>query len=110
MRKRKKRVKKKPTKVCGYCQFFYLSEDKEMIEAQRGRIKRYVQHRECSVTKSKVNKDTEACKKFQRAKYFWCKRENNWINMDVCLHRRKIEQEGCVRCRQGKYIEEVIYG
>lgn len=38
---------------------------------------------------------------------FWCCRNTERIHTEVCIHRRENEQEGCIRCQQGKFVKEL---
>jgi len=37
---------------------------------------------------------------------FWCCRNTERIHTEVCIHRQEDEKEGCIRCRQGKFVKK----
>ena len=37
---------------------------------------------------------------------FWCNRRDQFIHVPVCVHRQKMEVEGCVSCAQGSVIKQ----
>ena len=90
--------KKKKKERCTYC-IVYNSISNYTI-GERGVIEKL-----CPVLKENVTKNTEACDKFELAKYFWCVKCENWLEIIVCISRQNKKKEGCQRCRQGKIIQ-----
>lgn len=97
----------KNKKTCKYCKHFDTATKREQILEEEGRYTLTQNIRECPVKNNKVNEKDEACENFITADYFWCDKDNNRLKIIMCLARRERNDDGCVRCRQGKLIEEI---
>lgn len=95
--------RKKVNKPCKYCATFLKSEVKR-VETDRGST---AMGRICNVTGQEIQADTEACENFILGRSFWCNKEDNWIYIVACIHRRKREYPGCLRCKQGSAINKL---
>ena len=98
--------KKKKKERCGYCITYNGISGYKLGEW--GIIEKL-----CPVLKENVTKNTEACDKFELAKYFWCVKCENWLEIIVCISRQNKKKDGCARCKQGKivgYLVEVYGG
>ena len=92
--------------VCGYCTQFRLAGLRgSNTESENSEV---IQSRKCKVKKELVREDDNACEAFEMNQYFWCIKSNAWLDFRVCLNRQEKEVEGCVRCKQGKHIKEIL--
>jgi len=96
-----KKSKKKKGMVCKYCKFFFDS-DKRRLEREGGTL---LDYRICKKIGKEVMDLSEGCEEFELNPLFWCNKWDCWLNIIMCSSRRKREEEGCVRCRQGTLIE-----
>ena len=92
--------------ICEYCTHFRLaglrgakteSEDAEIVHS-----------RKCKIKKELVRANDTACKEFEMYHNFWCIKTIAWLDFRICLNRQEKQVEGCVRCKQGKYIKEIL--
>jgi len=99
---RKKKVKKRDA-ICKYCKLFQSSDDRRLIKDGTSLI----DYRKCPKAKKEVSDLAEACDQFEMNQVFWCIKWDCWLDVRVCVSRRKKEGEGCVRCSQGRIIGEI---
>lgn len=50
-----------------------------------------------------------ACDTFIMNEFIWCSKNEQWVDVIVCLNRQIKYREGCVRCRQGKHVEDAYH-
>lgn len=50
-----------------------------------------------------------ACSDFIMREFIWCNKNDQWLDVIACLSRQSKYREGCVRCRQGKHVEDAYY-
>jgi len=86
---------------CHYCKTFRSVENKlRRKESINGRKYYY---RFCKNKGEEVQSDSEVCKDFRPAEYFWCKKDANWMHVIACLNRT-------YRCKQKKDVLDAIRG
>lgn len=91
---------------CKYCENWLLASKRRVeIGISEGKVTKF---RFCQLKKMEVTASTKACGKFTLSKYFWCSRNSNRINVNVCFHRQKMREEGCVRCKQGREVKKLL--
>jgi hypothetical protein len=99
---RKKKEKKPIVGICGYCKYFREADSKSAnVEAEGSKT---VHSRKCVLKKETVRDNDPACENFELYQYFWCDRDNSWLDVRVCMGR--LEKGICVRCKQGKFLKE----
>ena len=101
---RKKKEEKKTVGVCSYCKYFREAGTKGATTEAEG--SKTVHTRKCKLKKEMVRESDPACESFEFYKYFWCERDVAWLDVKVCMAR--LEKGVCVRCKQGKYIKEIL--
>lgn len=89
---------------CEYCDIFRKSYDRQWIN---GSGKTYKQQRFCDKINDYVYSISKACDNFILSRYFWCKKDHNWILVEGCLSRQENRRQGCTRCKQGKLIKKL---
>jgi hypothetical protein len=95
--------KKKSDRLCKFCQVYYdIPTNKRHYYNNMA-----TQSRVCPKIKKEVEPDNEACIYFTLAKYFFCTKDNAFLETVVCLARQKNRREGCVRCKQGSIIRKI---
>lgn len=96
--------KKKSDNKCKYCQTWYdIPSNKRTYSSNK-----LIQFRHCPKIKKDVEASDEACIYFTLAKRFWCLKDVAWLDIKMCIARRKNKAEGCSRCSQGKQIEKMM--
>ena len=76
--------------ICSYCKGYCESSARTLS----GRF--------CRSVMKEVEGIQEACPKFVQNPIFWCNKQDQWTDVLVCQHRKKLRREGCVNCKQGK--------
>lgn len=95
----------KKGKICYYCTHFHADVDSIIARADGEEI---IVKSKCPIKNTIITDSDEACNKFNLVDYFYCSKKEQRAQMKLCLARREKKMEGCVRCSQGKYIEEVL--
>ena len=96
-------MKKKTTK-CEYCQTWSeIPFNKRRTEISISG-KKSNHYRLCPIIKEEVEAKTDGCKQFRLTNWFWCRRYNNRININVCIEKVG-KEEGHLRCKQGVLVK-----
>ena len=72
---------------CEYCETYCLST----IRSTEGRY--------CSIIRENVVLTSAKCEKFKAYPFFWCRKNEQWLDLVVCSARQKKNEEGCRRCK-----------
>lgn len=83
---------------CQYCDHFYKAQDRRL---QKQNDKVIYSERYCRLNQAYVTGDNKICDDFIITKSFWCNKEENWLDIIVCIHR---QNKGYCKCRQGKEV------
>ena len=90
---------------CYYCTKFYYSDVRDTII-----IGKKIEYQRYCPSKDDLVFSEDFCGKFTTHPFFWCKKNDYWIDLSVCLMRylnQKEIYEGCGRCSQGKEVIRV---
>jgi len=100
----KKKVKTSAV-TCGYCLWFYGAVKRHItIDSEnRKRPSRFCEKVACMITYT-----TPHCDLFEKTKYFFCKKDSNFLDITVCYGRSESRKNSCIRCKQGKAIKIVM--
>lgn len=93
----------KPIKItCGECERWRSAKERDV--EKEGKI--IISNRKCIITEKIITSNTpiNGCEYFILAKYIFCEKEDNWIKPEVCLHRKKMKNPLCYRCKYHKVI------
>lgn len=90
-------------KICKYCEIFRTSP---LFRGEKD-----IQRR-CRIINKLVRIDSKACKHFIATSKFFCEKNSEWIDIKVCLNRRKnnvnwSKRIGCKNCCQ--FTKEIIF-
>lgn len=55
-----------------------------------------------------INKDSDICQNFNPGIYFYCQKNCQRLNIEVCSGRRQKKKSGCDYCSQGDDIELIL--
>lgn len=89
-----------PKMQCSFCSWYQECPSKYRLENGE---------RLCSSTKGQVFGNSKSCKVFNLTKDFYCEKSNCWLDIAVCIARRKRDHEGCFRCHQGNLVESYLH-
>lgn len=98
--------------ICLYCDYWISSHviKRDLLKKVKGESLK----KRCKITKKKITFNTPSCEYFKPAKTIYCDKNNERINMLLCLNRRLNRENftfwnGCKKCRQFEYnIQPVI--
>lgn len=93
--------------ICEYCKVYETSSKRKNDYVKKGRKDILIQIRKCNIKKDYVKANDIACERFIITRFFYCKKKNIRIPIELCISRRERKIEGCRRCRQGKLIEGI---
>lgn len=85
--------------ICGYCEVYHNTTIREK------------ELRYCKVISKSVIFSTTKCPQFRANKVFWCRKNEQWYDFEVCYARQKRDHEGCSRCSQKtqtNYIKRLL--
>jgi hypothetical protein len=85
--------------ICGYCEAFANTTIREK------------EFRYCKIISKTVLHNTTKCPEFHAAKLFWCIKNEQWYDFEICYARQKKDHEGCSRCRQKEqtnYVKRLL--
>lgn len=104
--KRRKKYKPQTKVVCKYCLFFYKSVERTGTEAEGHK-------RFCRAADDWMEVYDDACVHFTPVEIFWCDKNQYWLKISVCIHRRKNTDKydkyaKCSRCNQRKIIDKIL--
>ena len=85
---------------CKYCQTYYDAPDRRLTKTGDKVI---FSERFCRTAGEYKAGDNKACDRFSLANSFWCNKEDNWLNIQVCINRQN-NGYCSPRCKQGKEI------
>ncbi len=86
---------------CRYCQIFVHLNDSTLFK-HKNRV--YVE-KTCVHSRKKVVNESDACKKFQPALFFFCLENDQQYHINICISRQ--QKGSCDYCTQGTMVKEV---
>ena len=61
----------------------------------------------CPIKEDFVTAKSEACSAFERAKNFFCAKNSNFLEFEVCIDRRNVRKhKKCKSCKQYSQVKE----
>jgi len=91
---------------CSYCIIFCTSKNR-VIRAGEGSL---AFSRYCSMVEDRVIRGTKSCSSFIPYSYFWCDKQDYWMQMKACLSRDTCKGRLAKNCKQQHLIKRINYG
>ena len=101
--------------ICRYCIHFQHAKwriNPDGDDLPDGKKKKDVpQLRHCHHVNKYIKDTREKCEVFEPNKTFWCQINDNWMNVDACIHRRNSGlDDDCQNCKQYLIIIDLKRG
>lgn len=89
---------------CGYCSSY--AEGRYNKNASASTEDRII--KQFCAKDRQVESNDNACQLFLMHPFFYCRKNNQRLDISICIARQNKRREGCVKCYQGKILKTYL--